>query len=745
MTDDATTDQTQEQRSMIFDPMHAQKINSEFKKGKKPIVGDAFGNWAGNEQHLVNLPGGSALTFDLSRLQLSDFRQMRWHPQVNISLSVLNFMFHQIEWRVVATNPNEPKAKKIASEAEVNLRTIWSQMVGCINQAFWAGFSPSVIEWKNNVITGRVDINRFKDLVPEECTVNWKEVLGWAPPGRTRPKFRTYDGITQVGGSGWPIPAENTFWYSLLMENGDYYGRKLLKPAFTPWYFSTLVHLFANRYYERFGEPTPIGRAPYDVDVETPDGVVTGREAMEQVMMNLRNRGVVTLPSDRDPTTKEFDYTLEYMESQMRGVDFDRYLSRLDEEISLGMFTPMLLFRSGDVGSNSLGVQHTQCVSGETKIRCIDGSEVKAKDIKPGTKIVAFDAVQRATTKGRRDRRWREATIEVNRPATKHCMEVFTDNGPSVVASVDHPWFVRRYGRFDWMDTADLLEGDEIVRCPDGMPEIGSVLDVEDCEVARVTSVVDVGDHEVASIRTSHKTFVTGGYLSHNTFLWMLNGIYGDIKYYIDQFILDRWKVVNYGERAPSIEWAFHKMGRESQETVRAIMTALLAANKVSVDLDELGQSLGMSLKEVRATKDDPSADPAADPTAGQVKPGSDTRQRDDKKPSAKSADGGEPRATGRKVSARVASQVRSAWKKATFDSEFVPSLGHEHLMIESLVASGYSYDEAKSRSGEFYNYMNRAISDIAGLGMESFSGPADVMSIVDRHIDQAIDKAIGN
>jgi hypothetical protein len=28
-----------------------------------------------------------------------------------------------------------------------------------------------------------------------------------------------------------------------------------------------MLHLFANRYYERFGEPTPIGRAPMDDDV----------------------------------------------------------------------------------------------------------------------------------------------------------------------------------------------------------------------------------------------------------------------------------------------------------------------------------------------------------------------------------------------------------------------------------------------------------------------------------------------
>jgi hypothetical protein len=44
----------------------------------------------------------------------------------------------------------------------------------------------------------------------------------------------------------------------------------------------------------------------------------------------------------------------------MRGADFERYLTRLDEEISLGMFTPILLMRTADVGSYNLGVGHMQ-------------------------------------------------------------------------------------------------------------------------------------------------------------------------------------------------------------------------------------------------------------------------------------------------------------------------------------------------------------------------------------------------
>lgn len=82
--------------------------------------------------------------------------------------------------------------------------------------------------------------------------------------------------------------------------------------------------------------------------------------------MNLRNRSVVVLPNDIIPGSRiagdktAYEYSIEYMESQLRGVDFERYLGRLDEEMSLGIFTPTLLFRTADVGSYNLGVGHMQ-------------------------------------------------------------------------------------------------------------------------------------------------------------------------------------------------------------------------------------------------------------------------------------------------------------------------------------------------------------------------------------------------
>jgi hypothetical protein len=327
-----------------------------YKKAAPPKLGEAFGpSWQGVDRSYYTLPGGGIMQFDLSRLTLSDFRMMRDHYQINASLSVLTFMMHQLDWRIECDNA------KIRDHCQANLDGMWTRLVRALSQAFWAGYSPSILQWENDITGKTVQLTKIKDLVPEDSCVNWKNVEGWAPPGRPKPKIKVYDGIQQIG-AGWPVPVENTLWYPLLMENGDWYGRKLLRPAFSSWFFSIIIHLFSNRYYERFGEPLPVARAPYDDTLGVNGEQVPGTTVMMGILQNLRNRGAVVLPSERSTqgTETAYDYSIEYLESQMRGADFDRYLTRLDEEISLSLFTPLLMLRTADVGSYNLGTTHAQ-------------------------------------------------------------------------------------------------------------------------------------------------------------------------------------------------------------------------------------------------------------------------------------------------------------------------------------------------------------------------------------------------
>lgn len=338
--------------------------NGQVLASKKTLTGEIVTSWNGDRSlsAFSRLPTQLNLGFDTSKLTIADYRLMREHHQVASSLSVLSFMMYQREWHL------EAETAKVEKHCTENLTELWPRLVRAMSQAFWAGYSPCVLQFENDVPghPGKTWITKIKDLRPEECTVRWTDVPGVAEkrPGvaTIKHKIPIFDGITQFG---YPdIPVSNSFWYPLLMENGDYYGRKLLNAAFRPWYFSMIMHVYANRYMERFAEPTPIGRAPYDDVVKIGNTEYSGPRLMAHLMEMQRSGTSFILPNARTTDAlngdSTYDYTLEYIESQLRGVEFDRIIQMYDEEISLALFTPLLLMRNTDIGSSNLGVVHTQ-------------------------------------------------------------------------------------------------------------------------------------------------------------------------------------------------------------------------------------------------------------------------------------------------------------------------------------------------------------------------------------------------
>lgn len=324
----------------------------------KPIIGDAFGDWSGLSRDFLHLPGGGVLGFDTSRLTFDDFRTMREHYQIGSSVNVLTFMLHQLDWKL------EDGDKKVQDWCTYNLQLIWTRLVRALSTAFVFGYSANALEWENDQIEGKLRLNKIKDLVPDECEVKWRYVDSVLNEENIKaPKIPLFDGIRKRGTMHY-IPVENSLWYPVFMENGNYQGRKLLKTAFQPWFFSSLIHLYQNKYFERFGEPVPVGRAPYNDKVKIGDQTVYGYDLMARMLKNLRNRSAAILPSSRSTEgingTPEYDYQIEYLESQMRGADFERYLTRLDEEMSLALFTPLLLLRTADAGGFNQGIAHTQ-------------------------------------------------------------------------------------------------------------------------------------------------------------------------------------------------------------------------------------------------------------------------------------------------------------------------------------------------------------------------------------------------
>jgi hypothetical protein len=524
----------------------------------KPRVGDLFGAWAGRDETFMNLPGGGVMQFDLNRLTLQDYRSMRQHYQLGSSLNVLSFVMHQIDWEI------ECDDSEIQELIDTELRSNWTPFIRAISQSFWAGYSPIAVNYENK--DGYTRIERFKDITPEEARVEWESELGWAPPNHVQPKLYRYNGFKQCG---YWIPPENTVWYPLLMENGDYYGRKLLKPAFPAWFFSNLIHLFSNRYFERFGEPLPVGRARFGDDVDMGDNViVSGKVAMENIVQSIRNRSVVVLPSDRDPVTKEYDFDIQYLESQMRGADFERYLSRLDEEMSLSVFTPILLFRTADVGSYNLGQAH---------------------------------------------------------------LKIFQQ---------------------------------------------------------------------------------------------MLNAIAGDIQYYIQRYIVDRLKALNFpGNKVPVAKWVFRQQGQSDIETYKMLMAEVVRAGRGTPDLEELGRVAGLKFDEVvQLTAPVPAPGATSDPGSMPPDPKMDTTPPTPPKPKPKVKNS---RAVLDEATTRVAAEVGKGNVNST--------LGFRNKFVMAMQArDDFSEAEATELADSLYGRLNTIIANAAPVVDDG----AEMKSILQKAID---------
>jgi hypothetical protein len=280
-------------------------------------------------------------------ISLDVYKKIANHYQVKDSLAIMSYSIQQIDWFIQSDNE---EAKKVVSYA---MEKIWNRLIRSVAKSFKFGYSPMVKVFTLEEIDGKEYIiySKIRDVDPGDCQA-------------ITDKFGNFNGFWYRKGQGAfeaQVKPDYAFWYTSDMENGNLYGESMLKNIYKPWYYSEKIHQFANRYYERFGEPLVVGRAPSSGKVMKSDGSTTNaQDLMNSIIASIRSHSSVQLPSDKDPESKDYLYDLKYLESQMRGFDFDNYLNRLDTEITKGLFVPELMFKSGSGGSFALGSAQIQ-------------------------------------------------------------------------------------------------------------------------------------------------------------------------------------------------------------------------------------------------------------------------------------------------------------------------------------------------------------------------------------------------
>lgn len=503
-----------------------------FKKAKSPPMGEAFGStWGKVDGNQLILPNGGALAFDFTKLTLSDYREMLNNYQIKSSLESLNFIMHQSAWTI------ECESEKIKNHVTENLERVWTQLNSAMSTAHWAGYSPSILQWENDTGDKTIQLAKIKDLVPESATVNWKEVDGWAPPGQTPPKHKIYDGIREFG-SRWPVPSENCVHPDTLMltaelewkRAGDLVvGEKIVSfDEKAPWEKGEKGNFRRYRTAEIVvNRPGSKPSVSISTDIGDPITASTDHPFL------VRRKGGPTGPSEA--------YDFDYKTCPNCGAEFDQ---------------PGISTRKRKYCSESCEQKFNRERRRDLNRQYNDHWVwVDAKDLKPGDAIAYFGDVWEtqdsydagylagifdgegslSMTQGRS-----QLSIYQNPGAvldeTKRILEdhgfdyLEFDQAPNGCTNI-----VIRGGRREVMRFIGMFspvrhfDRGHVERVWDGY----SVKSGDSVDVAIVQTVDEVGDSPIASIQTSTGTFITQGYLSHNTLFYpfrMQNGNYAGTK-----------------------------------------------------------------------------------------------------------------------------------------------------------------------------------------------------------------------
>jgi len=156
-----------------------------------------------------------------------------------------------------------------------------------------------------------------------------------------------------------PIPPEKTFVMTLNKEWGNLYGRGRLDAAYEPWYWSSIIYLFANRYFERKGDPAVKAHAPSEVRPNPETGAEEHNlDAIGRSLARLRSGGSISLPDERDEHGNR-RWDVEYLLDDQRGDMFKSYLEHLDAKKLRALFVPeRALTQDGRVGSHAAARQY---------------------------------------------------------------------------------------------------------------------------------------------------------------------------------------------------------------------------------------------------------------------------------------------------------------------------------------------------------------------------------------------------
>lgn len=330
-----------------------------FSKGKIKLKKKTMPNLAelmifNHNQYITTINDGR-LT-NPSELSLSILKVIRKDPIIQLGLKVIKLPIKSMKWWI------ECQDKNIAAFLEYAIKRVWKQMLNVILNAVDFGWSASEKIWEEQDI----------QVVRKE---NGEDIVAYDGPAFLLKKLKDpdpstidilvdsngdFNGIKQFGTSKGDVTVnpDKCFVMTNEKEYGNLYGKSLLRYAYDPWYWSTLMYQFLNRYFERRGTPPIKARAPKGKATLNTGEVRDNLEIAQTMAASLNNSSAVALPSNIDEKGN-YIWDVEYMREDQRAEMFIEYIEHLNIMKLRALFVPeRAVIQDTDMGARSVAQTH---------------------------------------------------------------------------------------------------------------------------------------------------------------------------------------------------------------------------------------------------------------------------------------------------------------------------------------------------------------------------------------------------
>lgn len=281
-------------------------------------------------------------------VSIATLKKMRVDPQIALGLSAVKSPITGVTWWAVSADEDA------ARFVEAALAPVWTHVMRTSLAAVEFGFQAAekVFEVRDveYEVGGRkrtrrgVVYRKLRDLDPEEATIAVDDRGDFAG----------------VRAGGAFLPPEKCFVMTLGKEWGNLYGQSRLEPAYEPWYWASVMYLFANRYFERKGDPAIIGRAPAEERIDSEGNRVRTLDEAARVISSLRSGGTAVFPDERDDSGNQ-RWSFEYLVDDKRADMFISYIEHLQVMKLRAILVPeRTMTQDASAGSYAMASEHTE-------------------------------------------------------------------------------------------------------------------------------------------------------------------------------------------------------------------------------------------------------------------------------------------------------------------------------------------------------------------------------------------------